>query len=43
MAQAARYARDSVPPNRWRALLYVLEHPQTEPNDVYLTGVPTGQ
>jgi hypothetical protein len=36
MARAARYARDSIPPNRWRMLFYVLEHPQTEPNSAYL-------
>jgi hypothetical protein len=36
MARAARCARDSIPPSRWRMLLYVMEHPQTEPNSVYL-------
>ena len=36
MARAARYARDSIPPNRWNALNYVLGHPRAEPGEVYL-------
>jgi hypothetical protein len=36
MARAARYARDTVPPNRWDALRYIMEHPGAEPGSVYL-------
>jgi hypothetical protein len=36
MARAARYAKDSIPPGRWRTLAHVLDHPRAEPSDVHL-------
>jgi hypothetical protein len=36
MARAARYARDTIPPSRWRVILHLADNPGTEPNSTCL-------